>query len=158
MIVLDLLFDSGVAPSTIVVLSRLSNLQGIYEEIATYENFPVFAKDDMLLWHQADADTRRSKWVFSLCVGLHKLVATCIESSASRAEEINREDLGDNIDRVVRLVDIVPHDLAGATNAIVVESGYRNLDGVYRRQPKAHMHFPVYYNAESGLYVWHDLF
>ena len=39
-----------------------------------------------------------------------------------------------------------------------VESGYSTLDGVYRRQAKAHMHFPVYYNAESGLYVWHDLF
>ena len=58
-----LLFDSGVAPSTIVVLSRVSKLQGIYEEIATYENFPVFAKEDMLLWHQADADARRRLFV-----------------------------------------------------------------------------------------------
>ena len=153
------MFDPGVSPSKIVVFSKFSNVQGIYEEIATHENFPVFAKDGMLLWHEADAtDKRRSKWVFSLCVGSHKLAATCIASSAARAEQISPHDLGENVDRIERLVDVVPHDVASAADAIVVESGYSNLDGVYRRQAKAHRHFPVYFNAESGLYVWHDLF
>ena len=46
--------------------------------------------------------------------------------------------------------DIVPYDLACATDAIVVESVSSNLDGVYRRQPE--VHFPVLYTCVLGFH------
>ena len=111
----------------------------------------------MTLWHKANAvNARRSKWIFSRSAGSNELFFS-IDSSEQNPEQINEEDLGENVDRIERLTDLVPRDL-DAPVAVVVESDYPNLDGVYRRQSKVHIYFPVYYNADSALYLWYNLF
>ena len=145
------------APSSLVVFSKFFNLQGIYKQTSTYQNFSVFEHNGTVLWHEANTfNVSRSKWIFSPSAGSHFFFAS-IESSDPRPEEINKTDLDESIDRIARLVDLVPYEHV-APRAVIVESGYNNVDGIYRRQPKLYMYFPVYHSASSPLYLWHDLF
>ena len=147
------------SPDAIVVISRFVNRASVFEINKRYA-FPVYeavstaiSPESRFIWY----DYNSAIWVCSPKAGSFSGIAWGLWSTDHDPSSL---DLGDlqGVDRIVRLDDIIPKNVDDAPTAVIVESEYSNLDGVYWREPDVHLYFPVYHNANTGMYWWHNLF